>query len=234
MGVPDPPCSPRHCGARFLRQQEAGASLSGAAGRPMLKVCAPECRNEWSGRRGCPSPLTRARARLPRAARACACAASSARPGRAVRRRAAARSATRGAATAPPPAAADSTARAAPPSPRRRCRVCDRGTPRRSSSRRRAGQRDRRRGLRARTLTANRLDRVGFRSADSDVAQLTERAGFEPATRLSTRTRFPVALLRPLGHLSGRGTGYRGDPTPGWSRPRTRRRPGSAARRAGP
>ena len=35
-----------------------------------------------------------------------------------------------------------------------------------------------------------------------------ERAGFEPATRLSTRTRFPVALLRPLGHLSGRATGY--------------------------
>ena len=29
-----------------------------------------------------------------------------------------------------------------------------------------------------------------------------ERAGFEPATRLSTSTRFPVALLRPLGHLS--------------------------------
>ena len=30
----------------------------------------------------------------------------------------------------------------------------------------------------------------------------TERAGFEPATHLSARTRFPVALLRPLGHLS--------------------------------
>src|SRR3954452_23687692 len=29
-----------------------------------------------------------------------------------------------------------------------------------------------------------------------------ERAGFEPATDLSARTRFPVALLRPLGHLS--------------------------------
>ena len=29
-----------------------------------------------------------------------------------------------------------------------------------------------------------------------------ERAGFEPANRLSTVTRFPVALLRPLGHLS--------------------------------
>ena len=32
--------------------------------------------------------------------------------------------------------------------------------------------------------------------------RLTERAGFEPATHLSARTRFPVALLRPLGHLS--------------------------------
>src|SRR3954454_14130634 len=29
-----------------------------------------------------------------------------------------------------------------------------------------------------------------------------ERAGFEPSTHLSARTRFPVALLRPLGHLS--------------------------------
>src|SRR5436309_831093 len=28
------------------------------------------------------------------------------------------------------------------------------------------------------------------------------RAGFEPATHLSARTRFPVALLRPLGHLT--------------------------------
>src|SRR5215208_3852358 len=36
-----------------------------------------------------------------------------------------------------------------------------------------------------------------------------ERAGFEPATRLSAGTRFPVALLRPLGHLSGRPTAYR-------------------------
>ena len=31
-----------------------------------------------------------------------------------------------------------------------------------------------------------------------------ERAGFEPATHLAARTRFPVALLRPLGHLSKR------------------------------
>src|SRR5947199_4854491 len=34
----------------------------------------------------------------------------------------------------------------------------------------------------------------------------TERAGFEPATHLSARTRFPVALLRPLGHLSRRSS----------------------------
>ena len=36
-----------------------------------------------------------------------------------------------------------------------------------------------------------------------------ERAGFEPATDLSARTRFPVALLRPLGHLSGPGESTR-------------------------
>jgi hypothetical protein len=34
-----------------------------------------------------------------------------------------------------------------------------------------------------------------------------ERAGFEPATHLSARTRFPVALLRPLGHLSAGRSG---------------------------
>ena len=32
-----------------------------------------------------------------------------------------------------------------------------------------------------------------------------EREGFEPSTHLSAGTRFPVAFLRPLGHLSGRG-----------------------------
>ena len=37
-----------------------------------------------------------------------------------------------------------------------------------------------------------------------------ERAGFEPATDLSARTRFPVALLRPLGHLSELGAEYPG------------------------
>ena len=63
--------------------------------------------------------------------------------------------------------------------------------------------------------------------------RLTERAGFEPAKRLSTLTRFPVALLRPLGHLSGRGTGYRGGASPAWTRPRTPPRSGSRSRRAG-
>src|SRR3954466_12074635 len=32
--------------------------------------------------------------------------------------------------------------------------------------------------------------------------KMAEREGFEPSTHLSARTRFPVALLRPLGHLS--------------------------------
>ena len=32
-----------------------------------------------------------------------------------------------------------------------------------------------------------------------------EREGFEPSTHLSAGTRFPVAFLRPLGHLSARG-----------------------------
>ena len=37
-----------------------------------------------------------------------------------------------------------------------------------------------------------------------------ERAGFKPATHLSARTRFPVALLRPLGHLSALRSGEGG------------------------
>ncbi len=40
----------------------------------------------------------------------------------------------------------------------------------------------------------------------------TERAGFEPATHLSARTRFPVALLRPLGHLSRGAPHYSTEP----------------------
>src|SRR3954454_23491887 len=38
---------------------------------------------------------------------------------------------------------------------------------------------------------------AGFRQAEGE--------GFEPSTHLSARTRFPVALLRPLGHPSERG-----------------------------
>src|SRR5919205_2736757 len=52
-----------------------------------------------------------------------------------------------------------------------------------------------------------------------------ERAGFEPATHLSAGTRFPVALLRPLGHLSAtrqRSASGEGD------RPRGRIRPHAA------
>src|SRR5881392_4460116 len=40
------------------------------------------------------------------------------------------------------------------------------------------------------------------RKVRREPAARAERAGFEPATHLSARTRFPVALLRPLGHLS--------------------------------
>jgi hypothetical protein len=35
-------------------------------------------------------------------------------------------------------------------------------------------------------------------------AASAEREGFEPSRHLSAPTRFPVALLRPLGHLSER------------------------------
>ena len=46
--------------------------------------------------------------------------------------------------------------------------------------------------------------RPGAEHHDALTSHHTERAGFEPATHLSARTRFPVALLRPLGHLSKR------------------------------
>ena len=54
-------------------------------------------------------------------------------------------------------------------------------------------------------LTSVRPDRsrTRRRAGFASVVE-TERAGFEPATQLSPRTRFPVALLRPLGHLSER------------------------------
>ena len=54
--------------------------------------------------------------------------------------------------------------------------------------------------------------RAGAEHDDSSVGHQTERAGFEPATHLSARTRFPVALLRPLGHLSKRR-----QPSDAWS-----------------
>ena len=40
---------------------------------------------------------------------------------------------------------------------------------------------------------------------DSVLGAGAERAGFEPAVRFATHTRFPSALLKPLGHLSGAG-----------------------------
>ena len=69
-----------------------------------------------------------------------------------------------------------------------------------------------------------------------------ERAGFEPAKHLSALTRFPVALLRPLGHLSVAAKAYpqrrcrsavavgAGSRTCRRRTRRTPRRPGSAAR----
>ena len=48
--------------------------------------------------------------------------------------------------------------------------------------------------------------RAGAEHEHPSVCHQAERAGFEPATHLSARTRFPVALLRPLGHLSATAT----------------------------
>src|SRR5580765_993648 len=41
------------------------------------------------------------------------------------------------------------------------------------------------------------------RPAGTRALREAEREGFEPSTHLSAGTRFPVAFLRPLGHLSG-------------------------------
>src|SRR5688500_15369813 len=49
MGVPDSPYSPRHCGARFLRQQEAGASLFGTAGTPDSRSVHPNAETSGVG-----------------------------------------------------------------------------------------------------------------------------------------------------------------------------------------
>ncbi len=59
-----------------------------------------------------------------------------------------------------------------------------------------------------RTITAstrgeNRKNPAIFQPRGSNLTLMAEREGFEPSTHLSARTRFPVALLRPLGHLSG-------------------------------
>src|SRR3954462_15907026 len=61
----------------------------------------------------------------------------------------------------------------------------------------------------SRSLTVERVRPGNFTPAPLRMtrkpATEAERAGFEPATHLSARTRFPVALLRPLGHLSAGG-----------------------------
>ena len=41
-----------------------------------------------------------------------------------------------------------------------------------------------------------------FTGVTNDDAFVTERAGFEPASRFKPATAFPVLLLQPLGHLS--------------------------------
>ncbi len=71
---------------------------------------------------------------------------------------------------------------------------------------------------------------------DATATHETERAGFEPATHLSARTRFPVALLRPLGHLSKEPEVTRRSARLSRLLPTRRRlrRPGSAARSASP
>jgi hypothetical protein len=43
------------------------------------------------------------------------------------------------------------------------------------------------------------------KAAAGQGSERTEREGFEPSTHLSAGTRFPVAFLRPLGHLSEGG-----------------------------
>ena len=159
MRQPDfPPHSPRHLRRPFSAATGSGRFSFWDSGKARLKVCAHECRNEWSGRRGSPTPLPGARARLPRAARACARTAAAARRGRALRRRPASCPAARGAATARRRAAAAPTATASSPAaaraaPGRRCRLCDRGAPRRSRSRCCLDHRDRRRRVRPRALS---------------------------------------------------------------------------------
>jgi hypothetical protein len=49
----------------------------------------------------------------------------------------------------------------------------------------------------------HRKNPAAYEPRGSNLTLMAEREGFEPSTHLSARTRFPVALLRPLGHLSG-------------------------------
>ena len=58
-----------------------------------------------------------------------------------------------------------------------------------------------------RALRDRRLVENGETGPGQLVLGRAEREGFEPSTHLSARTRFPVALLRPLGHLSEREQG---------------------------
>ncbi len=69
------------------------------------------------------------------------------------------------------------------------------GSPRATTRRRQAVQ----------ARAQERQNPAARRPQGSNVLLMAERAGFEPARHLSAPTRFPVALLRPLGHLSGRG-----------------------------
>ena len=51
--------------------------------------------------------------------------------------------------------------------------------------------------------------RAGSRTPSRNPARAAEREGFEPSRHLSAPTRFPVVLLRPLGHLSEAAKGSR-------------------------
>ena len=59
--------------------------------------------------------------------------------------------------------------------------------------------------------------KVALRPQGSNVLLMAEREGFEPSKRENPLTRFPVALLRPLGHLSSANDGT-GPGSPRWSR----------------
>ena len=60
-----------------------------------------------------------------------------------------------------------------------------------------------------REFRATRVQWHPARGAKARVVGSAEREGFEPSRRSSPPTRFPGALLRPLGHLSRRRRSYR-------------------------